>query len=89
MTVVFVPPPQPSRKAKELGAAIAHLAIEYQSREGKMNGMELRMAIQIAQTELRKRQKGAGDKRPFVIIMAIALALVLLAGVLVLSYSLR
>ncbi len=89
MIQVFVPPPQPSRKAKELGAAIAHLVLEYQNREGKMNATELRMAQQVAATQIRKANRGQGGSPPVAIIIAVALGLVLLAVVLVLSFALR
>ena len=89
MSVIYVPPPQPSRKAKELGAAIAHLTLEYQSREGKLSGGEMRMAMQIAQAELRKQQRGGGDNRLLIISLVIGLALLVLAGILVFGFTLR
>jgi hypothetical protein len=89
MIQVFVPPPQPSRKAKELGAAIAHLVLEYQNREGKLNATELRMAQQLAAAQIRKESRGQGGGSNTVVILSIVLGLILLAGVLVLSFALR
>lgn len=87
MAYVFVPPPQPSRKAKELAGAIAQLVMEYQSREGKLSRAEVQMAMNLARQELAKRQSGGGAPAPVVI--ALIVSLLLLGIALALFFSLR
>lgn len=83
MAYVFVPPPQPSRKAKELGAAIANLILEYQKHEGIVNGTDLRMAQQVATSQVRKANRGQGGSPNAAVVIALVGGLVLALGVLV------
>lgn len=83
---VFVPP-QPSRKSRELAKALARLAAEYQQREGSMSHAEIRMALSLASAELTKGR--AGDHRRLSVILALGVALLLVAGILVLAFTLR
>jgi len=87
MTHVFVAPPQPSRKAKELSKAVAQLIVEYQEREGSMSRSEIQMARGLARQELAKRQ--GGGSTPVGVMLAIILGILLVGIALALTFALR
>jgi hypothetical protein len=82
--MVYVPtPPPPSRRSKELAAAIVRLAGEYQAREGRLKPLEIQTALRLAGRELLSRAGGGLSRRQRLLLMLLILGIALTLGLLI------
>jgi len=78
MIVPVVPvivPPEPSRRAKDLGAKMAELIRIYREEYPDISMTEIRQAMAVAQSSVRKDVSGGGLATSFTIAILISLAL--------------
>ena len=78
---MFVPPPPPTARARELGQRIAQLVRDYRAESRSMSGIEVRQAFLVARSELGR--EGGGNPQ---LIIGVVIGLIALLGLAVLLF---
>ncbi|MCB1163383.1 MAG: hypothetical protein R3C71_03345 [Candidatus Krumholzibacteriia bacterium] len=88
--MVYVPVQHsPSRRSKELAAAVVRLIAEYKSRESGLTAMEIDVALRVARREALLKIGAGASPRTRMLIVAAVIGIISTLGVLVALFGSR